>query len=873
MPVVTNSGSNREPSVSGIHKRSVSAGNNRIGTTASENDMALKNNGNTIQKDSFEDSTNDEDIKQEPTMSSLPSYPLLDTFSLLCILMVFPLWLSTITLILYVFLGHPDFWDTILSFFLRQKLNKITPSTAVISAKKSKKFLVFSFILYLTLDAVFMSLFFYFSPSLVPFIIILSKAFIASNLTSLRNRYILDAFLSSVLLVVLENSALYAIKYYNIFRGDSLLSISSSFASTDFLYPLYYNTPTSVTKTLLFHLTFHKVHQDSSLMFQMEFALQFFHSTLSLFIILHNLSFVLRKITFINMLYENLESFAFFHSTDNTDNSDNNLNALLQNNIKKPKYQNTFHIPKEIACSTLPIVNLYPLDDEDEDLQIDQDPNLEPANEDSQDQEDGLNGNLTLNNLTNEGSIPMWFPDDQKVSNIKDISSKSYVVAQNFETFCKMIWSSTSNLISLHKSDSTKNIFNNQFSESNPLSQNIAYSPLTSNNSKQKNSNITGNSPKKAVLKFKNNSALDKKGKLNILKYQQPLWTFLNAIRTMFSRQDHYSGTYASQNAMVPTSSGVNDYERHNNSSPQCFVWFTGEKSIAFELHGIGLEQLLVKVNNVIWESIVSCNYYGCELLVIDGLSPLCQYDVDFVKIKLNGELSLLTSITVSTTYQDKTVTQNTVSSPLRTLQQSIIFTQQVIEREKAIIKKIKGDWKKKSMQIKNEIDSLNNRSNLSDESRNYKKLDSLRQMVVKSNTEIDNLSKKLEEVRLSQAKIEEMYLNVKRLYENESRVFNKYIEEIRKSAEYEEKKIKALRSEKNQLLVKKDKIVSKKLRIHHDVEILGNELETLKKTEISLRVEKRKIRSIQREEKYKLLVKDIKNYEQQLKSKSMTLT
>jgi hypothetical protein len=59
-------------------------------------------------------------------------------------------------------------------------------------------------------------------------------------------------------------------------------------------------------------------------------------------------------------------------------------------------------------------------------------------------------------------------------------------------------------------------------------------------------------------------------------------------------------------------------------------------------------------------------------------------------------------------------------------------------------------------------------------------------------------------------------------------------------------------------------------LRVHNEVELLNAELESMKKTEIALRIESRKFRSIQREEKYKLLVRDIQNFEKQLRSKSL---
>lgn len=801
-------------------------------------------------------------MKQERPMSSLPSYPFLDTFSLLCILMVFPHWISTISLILYVFLGHPDFFDTMFSFFLKHKLNRNpnSGSSPVSTASMVKRFSLLSFVVYLSLDSILMSLVFYFSPSMVPYIILLSKSFIASNLTSLRNRYILDAFASSTLLILLENSILYAIKHYELLRGDSLLSFSSTFTSSDFLYPLYYKTSSSITKTLLFYLSFHQIHENSILMFQMEFALQFLHSTLSIYIIMHNLNPILRKSTLINKTCTFFESFICPDpQVEESDHQQNDINPLFHNNINKSATQNVFQIPKEISSSNLPTLRATnitvndkdgPFNNEDKDI-------VDPEADEAAHRE-----NMSIATDTSE-SIPMWFPEDHQVLNMNDVSSSSFVVAQNFENFCKMIWSSSSTLNVTNTN--TANL--GMESSSPPSSTNILNSSYINPTQKNRSS---GSPFKKPALKGKNSVLSDKKSKINVLKYQQPLWTFLNAVRTMFSRQDYYSGDYYSQNAVVPTGYGVDDYVGHDNFSSQCFIWFTGETTLAFELHNISLEQLLIKVNGIIWEHVSSCAFFGRELIIINGLSPLSQYDIDFVKITLHGDLVHLTTTTVSTVFQNKTVTESNISSPLSTLQRSVVTTQEAIEREKARLKKLKSDWRKKSSQLKAEIENLNNRSTFSDESRNYKKLDSLRQTVAKSDIEIANLSKRSEELRLLQTEIEEKYLDAKRLYETEVRSFSKFQNDCKNSTVEEEKKIESLRSEKSQLLVKKEKNISKKLRIHHDVELLSNELETLKKTEVALRVERRKFRSIQREEKYKLLVKDIKNFEKQLRAKSL---
>ncbi|AWU75211.1 uncharacterized protein C5L36_0B04620 [Pichia kudriavzevii] len=857
------------------HKRNFSSGNN---SNSGTNNILTDNNQHD--KSHIHPNVSYESLARKMSkktnryiMSSLPSYPLLDTFSLLCILVIFPHWLSAIIMILYVFLGHPDFLEIILAIFLKHRLNRNSPTHLAPRAQRAKTFSFLQLVIYLVFDASIMAMMFLFTPYTVPYIILLAKSFLASNLISLRNRYILDAFISCSLLILLESTSLYIIRHFEIFRGDSLLSLTSDYSSAEILYPLYYSSPASVTKTLIYYLSFNRFGQNSAFMFRMEYAVQFLHSTFSLYIILHNLNPIFRKVQLVDKLICLIQDYIISAPNDDIDLSySTNEKSHLFQSSSMSKGQNVFIIPKEISCAPLPTLRSHIMtvdESEDENARtLDEVINSKLKQDiDEGIQSDAVYGVNVGDNIENresntETGIPMHFPEDHQVLNLNDVSSPGYVVAQNFENFCRMIWSSTSNLLYISRTPSLKV---NDFTTNS-----------TNNATNSVGINKKTLSHKRSFGKLKNNtnippsSNVEKRVKVNLLKYQQPLWTFFNAMRAMFSRYDIYSGDYYSQNAMVTTGNGAEDYARSINSSSQCFIWFTGETTLVFELHNISLEQLLIKVNGIIWEHVSSCAFFGREMIIINGLSPLSQYDIDFVKITLKGELVHLTTTTVSTVFQNKIVTESTSSSPLSTLQRSVVTTQEAIEREKARLKKLKSDWKKKAAQLKADIENLNSRNKPSDESRNYKKLDSLRQAITKSDTEAALLSKEGERVRLLQTELEENFMEAKRHHEVVLRLYNKAQNDAKVEVSKIESKISASRAEKNQLLIKKEKIISKKLRIHHDVELLNNELESLRKTEIALRVERRKIRSIQREEKYNLLVKDIETVLNSLKMKAL---
>ncbi|TID31063.1 hypothetical protein CANINC_000307 [Pichia inconspicua] len=792
--------------------------------------------------------------KIETTMSSLPSYPLLDTFSLLTIFTIIPYFMSVIILLLYLFMGNPNCIEIIVSFFVNHKLNRKSSYRNTSAKPNTETFSTIKVITYVLLDATTTGVLFRSIPSAIPYIILLSKGFIASNLTSLRYRYFFDATMSCLLLISLENITLYAIRHFEIFRTDSIFTSHSSLSSLDYLYPAYLNKPSKLTRLFVYNLTFHAIHPDSFLMADIEYAIQFLNATLSLYVILHNINPILRKNNTLNKIYTLFESIIIPESDEKS--NDSNSSIECKNTVMEiPTLANdTFHVPQEVSNSVPPSLLIYEdLDsssssnDLNQNFSIDDEPDLDVNDPDITDESINLKSSI-IDNLG-----PGAFPPRYQALNINDVSSAIFVVSQNFETFCKLIWFSSSEISPVVTPTNTQ--IESKTLSLQQLSAVSAY-PRSRNFSKK---NL-----------FKPKVTTEKKSRIDILKFQQPLWTFLNAARTMFMTLDYYSGDYYSHTAIIPTKETVKNYNKKTLPSSQCYIWYTGESILVFELHNISLEQLLIRVNGVIWEHVTSYSTNRREMIIISGLSPLIQYDVEFVKITLSGELIHLTTATVSTIFKDKVLTGSYITSPLKTLQESVQYNLTLVDNEVEKLKNSKAAWKKELQQIKSDIENLTNRINTSDESRQYKKLDNLRVTVSKIDKETQELRQKLEYYSNELDTVEENYKDTQREYENELRKFDKFQKDRQIKFKEHENRIKELSTEKNQLLVKKEKVISKRLRIHHDVELLENEIETMKKTEVALRTEKRKIRSLKREEKYNLLVKDINQFEQQLKAKSM---
>lgn len=795
----------------------------------------------------------------EQKITLLPSYPLLDTFSLLCILMIFPHWFSTITLILFVFVGNPESIDPILSLFLKHKLNRsngLSNNSTLSTSNKSNHqnftgFSSLSFLSCLLFDSIFMIIIFNFFPNLVPYIILFAKSLMASSLTSLRDRHLSDAFKSSFLLVFVEVTIMFTIKHFEIFRGDSI-SNSSSLSSMDILYPLYEGLEPSITKTLLFHLTFHKVDTNSLLMLQMEHTVQFIHSTLSLYLIMHNLNPKLREYQIINYIYSLFDFLTF--SNEEIDSSISSKETTKKSSVlDEPKFQNSFSIPKKIAESSVPykrgnfmVVNESNYKSKSTDIEYDGENQYLKTETETDTEKIIVKTNIDENDSDFDSeNLPGWFPEDHQTSILNNVSSTSYVVAQNFETFCELIWSPSSQLIK------TETVASKPISQSSSSTSN-----LDSQISLNSNSSLPRNKRNVFPHKLKNVSSNDKKTKVNVLKHQQPLWTFLNALRTMFSRKDYYSGDFYAYNAMVPTTAGMDDYIRNENASSQCFIWFTGETSLAFELHNISLEQLLIKVNGIIWEHVSACEFFGKELVFINGLSPLSQYDVDFVKITIHGELIHLTTATVSTIFQNKTVSESNVSTPLATLQESVKTTLAAIERERTKIKKSKQYWKKKLSQLNSEIDATIKTINTPETA----KIENLLHDISQRDKEYSKIAEEFKKVTKIDADTQEKYFEVKQQYDNELLLFTKFSEESAKSIAGYEKTLKSRMNDKTAWLAKKEKHLLRKERYHGDVENLKNEIDKMKINEIESRIKKRKLRNDERDKKFQLFTEVLKS-------------
>lgn len=777
--------------------------------------------------------------------SVIDPYPFLDTFAVLTIITVFPDWLSTLALLFYILLGNPRFFESSISLLFKHNLTGLhsdssEPHETLLNVRTQVIPTIFWSIIYSIVASTILLI----DPAVLDYVKLFAKAFLASRLTSTRKRQTFDAIVSSLFILLIENLIQYFIsstelKNIHIWIPSDTLHSSTDLTLSDLFASNYAVIHRNPFKILAYRLSFSRFTGVSTIAFGFEYILQFVYSTLAVYIILSRINPFMKKIVFYDNISKSLDNFSTValpkrfhmphtedaeHLTTSSEGSIHKRPSKGSRNTHRGKsndYQRN-NIPETVEVSNTISRSLLPGLIHNNSHGHYSDPEDSHETISSSGSESGME-DYSEQSISRNEETPASFPLDKQIVIMNDVSSSSLVVAQNFENYCQVV--------------------------------------LLPSVSKTLGVNI---------VKSKMSPYMEKKFKA--IKNQQPMWAFVNAAHTMFSKRDLFSGDYYEHNAVVAADPAVEGVPRLSNGSSQLFVWYTGETAVAFELRDITLDQLLIRVNGIIWEHVSSANLYDCELVVVNGLSPLSQYDIEFIKILDNGELRHFATTTVSTIHKNITLTESKPATPITTLQQSVITTQNAIDREKAKLKKLKTDWKKRSSSLKIEIEKLNNRSNVTDEGRNYKKVDSLRQAVAKLDLEASNISKKFEEVYAHQTETNEKYLDERRRYDSQLRYFNSFQDEHTKKVGVQEERIHKLTAEYNQLQQKNVRLTQKKNKIVADINDINDSMVKSKGNEINWRQTQRKDRSAKRHQKYLLLVSDIEKYEKEINGDSSSL-
>lgn len=410
----------------------------------------------------------------------------------------------------------------------------------------------------------------------------------------------------------------------------------------------------------------------------------------------------------------------------------------------------------------------------------------------------------------------------------------------------------------------------------------------------QTNVNIDDESVSSATIVAENfeifvNSSFTKPKKS--IKSTQPLWSLLSTAKAMSLRKDIYSGEVEinnDDNSLV-LSDYVNKYDEYKfvnfeedsnnyyNKKISIFINYIGETLISFQLKNHNQGLIIIRVNGVIWYQVSRGEYNGEEYFIVGGLTPSSQYDIQFIIEDEdpcgNKKKYLIDDLIVSTTDSNGSAKNNAskVLSPLITLQESLITTNDNLVKEKLKLKKTRKEISKKINSYKQDIEILKGKISNSDKNdeKNYKKVMSLRISVKQVEEDFTKIEQETSEIELRENEINEIYLVEKRKFETNSRNFTNFKNQFNDKLSIKRQTLSDLNSDIDFANSKKEKLINKLTKLQNDIVNIDKELEGIFKSDLSKRLNLR----AKRKEKRSSLLNEFKKEIDKIENDALNLT
>lgn len=364
----------------------------------------------------------------------------------------------------------------------------------------------------------------------------------------------------------------------------------------------------------------------------------------------------------------------------------------------------------------------------------------------------------------------------------------------------------------------------------------------------------------------------------NSIKSIQPLWALVATAKAMSLRKDIYSGEVEinkNDNSLI-LSDYVNKYDEYKfanfeedstnfyNKRISIFINYIGETLISFQLKNYNQGLIIIRVNGVIWYQVSTGEFNGEEYFIVGGLTPSSQYDIQFI-IEDEDHLGdkkkyLIDDLIVSTTDVNGVAKSNSTSkvlSPLITLQESLITTNDNLLKEKLKLKKTRKEISKKISSYKQDIEILKSKISNSDKNdeKNWKKVLSLRTSVKQVEEDFSKIEKETSEIETKENEINEIYLVEKRKFETFSRNFTNFKNQFNEKLSVKRLNLNELNLEIENTQSKKDKLINKLEKLKNDLINIDKELDDVFQNDLTKRLNLRN----KRMEKRELLLNEFK--------------
>lgn len=380
----------------------------------------------------------------------------------------------------------------------------------------------------------------------------------------------------------------------------------------------------------------------------------------------------------------------------------------------------------------------------------------------------------------------------------------------------------------------------------------------------------------------------------NSIKSYQPLWSLIATIKVMDLRKHIYSGEeplYDNNNSLILTDQYKNFYDELkfsnydenyiNNNKIKIFIEYIGETLILFNLKNFNSKlqnfKLIIRINGVIWYQVSKGLFIDDyqEILIISGLTPLSQYDIQFILQDNEKDKKFLIDDLIISTIDSKgsniTLNNSKIMSPLSTLQESLITTNENLNKERIKLKKNRKELTKKINSYKSDIETLKKIVNNSDKNdeKNYKKILSLRSLLKQVEIEISKINDELNLVEIKELETTEIFTIEKRKFDLNQRNFKNFEVSFNSNLNEIKLKLNDLNNELNLLNKKKELKSLKYNKILNDNNNYLNELNNLLTLEINSKIRLRN----ERIEKRVNLLNEFKNEIQKLENNVKELT
>lgn len=313
----------------------------------------------------------------------------------------------------------------------------------------------------------------------------------------------------------------------------------------------------------------------------------------------------------------------------------------------------------------------------------------------------------------------------------------------------------------------------------------------------------------------------------------QPFWSIVAAVKAVLKNPTLFNGELTKRKN--EGGEFLTDYDVQLNV-PMATMVIDSSKVIVKLLDTIP-EDIEIRLNRINW------SYFKVideEYLVIYGLTPLFQYEVDVL-----SDSKVLNHFVVNTTNGDDQVINKSIkeTSSLTTLQTSLESIMNKIDSSKAKIKKYKKDENKKVTEMKNSIEILKNkisRNKQGNDNRVFGKIKGLKHFVMQLENEIQSLEKQIIEMNKQEKELQQQSKDKDTTQAKDIAQLEHVYSEYEARLKEVKLELKNANQELNLVIAKNQKLVNKQLAKQEEIKNLTTDLRNIKKNEILAKFTKR---------------------------------